>query len=60
MKELISYYKQSNYKNGVLFASCNDIDFTDDAIKLAGPMGNFYCDLPLNFGILTIVSATSE
>lgn len=51
VKELRLYDKNSNYKNGVLFASCNDEDFTDEAIKVAGPMGNFYSDLPTRFGI---------
>jgi hypothetical protein len=51
VEELIFYDKNSNYKNGVLFAYCNDEDFTNKAIKLAGPMGNFYSDLPLKYGI---------
>ena len=60
IEELRFYYEKSNYKNGmskndvcngVLFASCGEEYFTDEAIKLSGPFGNFYSDLPMRFGI---------
>ena len=41
----------SKNKNGVLFASCGEQDHTDKVIKLAGPMGNFYKDLPSRYGV---------
>jgi hypothetical protein len=51
IKELRLYDRNLNYKNGVLFAYCKDEDFTEKAIKLSGPIGNFYSDLPTRFGI---------
>jgi len=45
------YDREETYKNGILFASCGDDDVTDEATKLAGPLGNFYSDLPSRYGI---------
>jgi hypothetical protein len=51
LKTLRSYHNTSRYKNGVLFASYKDKDISEETIKLAGPLGNFYSDLPSRYGI---------
>lgn len=48
---LKSYNLSKNYKNGILFANYDDNDITEKAIQLAGPMGNFYSDIPKRYGI---------
>ena len=51
LKFLRDYYNLNNYKNGVLCATYNDKDVTTIITKLAGPLGNFYSDLPPIYGI---------
>ena len=51
--ESIRKYNSENKSmgQGVLFASCGEKDLTEEAIKLSGPLGNFYSDLPSRYGI---------
>jgi hypothetical protein len=51
LETLRSYHTSNCYKNGVLFANYKDKDVTEETIKLAGPLGNFYSDLPTRYGI---------
>ena len=51
LESLRAYNNTNNYKNGVLFATYKNKDITEEAIKLAGPLGNFYSDLPSRYGI---------
>ena len=51
LESLRTYDTKQQYKNGILFAKCNDTDVTDNVIRLAGPFGNFYSDLPSRYGV---------
>lgn len=51
LHSLRSYDKSEEYKNGILFVDSCDKDVTEDAIQLSGPLGNFYSDLPIRYGI---------
>ena len=51
LETLRTYNNTNNYKNGVLFANYKNQDMTEETIKLAGPLGNFYSDLPSRYGI---------
>lgn len=60
LETLRGHDREKGYKNGILFASCGDNDLTEKAIQLAGPMGNFYSDLPSRYGIQVPRSMLTE
>jgi len=51
LESIRTYNTKQQYKNGILFATCNDTNVTDNVIQIAGPFGNFYSDLPSRYGI---------
>ena len=51
MDEIKENQKSNSYKTGILFAESNNEDVTNECVKLAGPLGNFYQDLPPRYGI---------
>lgn len=51
LKNIKDIEETNKYKNGILDATYGDNDITEEITKLAGPMGNFYSDLPCRYGI---------
>jgi hypothetical protein len=48
------YEKGEETTNGVLFADAGDMDVSQECMQYAGPLGNFYSDLPSRYGIRII------
>ena len=51
IEELREADSKKGYKNGVLYAGCNGKDLTEETMRLSGPLGNFYSDVPTRYGI---------
>ena len=51
LDEIKKQQEDKGFKNEILFAECGLENITDDCIKYAGPLHNFYSDLPPRYGI---------